>query len=68
MEEEERQMADENAKEEEKIKKQYEEVGYLLISTIIQMIWCLSLIQSSKNYWTDLTEILYEAGWYTQSL
>lgn len=35
MEEEERQMAVDNAKEEEKIKKQYEEVGYLLHFTII---------------------------------
>lgn len=34
MEEEERQMAVENAKEEEKIKKQYEEVGYIYYALV----------------------------------
>lgn len=28
---------------------------------------CLSIIESNKHYWTDLSEILHKVGWYSQN-
>lgn len=36
-----------------------------VITTIMKMSWCLSIMQSRKHYWVDLTEILYSADLYS---